>query len=161
MLEPQISQFDTHTEFSALIRQCLARASCRIQLFDPDFSRWPLSSVDVIDTLRHFLRSGTPGRLQLAMHHAAHLEQHCPRFVALLTEYSHAIECRVTPKYLRLLTDSFCVSDDINTVRRFHANHFRGEAAFDSTAGGVNCVERFSAIWDESRPILHSTRLTI
>ncbi|MFD2272867.1 hypothetical protein ACFS07_21515 [Undibacterium arcticum] len=60
-----------------------------------------------------------------------------------------------------MLTDSFCVADGINTVRRFHAGHFRGEAAFDSAAGAVICVERFSAIWAESRPVLHSIRLTI
>lgn len=161
MLEPPVSKFSTPTEFGALIRQCLARACRRIQLFDPDFSAWPLGCVDVIDTLHQFLRSGTVGRLELAMHNPVHLEQNCPRFLALLTDYSHAIECRVTPKNLQLLTDSFCVADGINTVRRFHSDHFRGEAEFDSSAGAVICAERFSAIWAESRPVLQSTRLSI
>ena len=161
MLEPQVSKFSTQTEFGALIRQCMAQACRRIQLFDPDFRGWPLGSADVIDTLRHFLCSGTLCRLELTTHNAAHLEQNCPRFIALLADYSHAIECRATPKNLQLLTDSFCVSDGMNTVRRFHADHFRGEAAFDSPAGAAICAERFSAIWDESRPILQNTRLSI
>ena len=161
MLEPQISKFSSHTEFGDLIRQCLERACHLVQLFDPDYSTWLLGGVEVVDTLRHFLRSGAFTRIELAMHGPTHLERNCPRFIALLAEYGHSIECRVTPRNLQLLTDSFAVSDGINTVRRFHADHFRGEAAFNSAAGAAICIERFNAIWSESRPILQNTRLSI
>ena len=96
----------------------------------------------------NFLRRG--GHLRLAMHDSSHLERDCPRFMRLLQDYSHRIECRVTSRPLRTLTDSFCIGDDIHIVRRFHCDHMRGEAAFDNPAAVELPAYRFEALWEES-----------
>jgi hypothetical protein len=54
-------------------------------------------------------------------------ERDAPRFLRLLG-LRPLIEVRRTSPQLRQLTDSFCIADQRDIVRRFHADHFRGEA---------------------------------
>jgi hypothetical protein len=146
--------FSTRRECEAQVRACIAASRTRLQLFDPDFAVFPLGDPDTDIALRAFLAGG--GTLQLAMHSGAYLERHYPRFLRLLRDYGHRVECRITPRSLRALTDSFCIGDDAHIVRRFHSDHLRGEAAFDAPAATEIARERFAAIWAESGPGLHA-----
>jgi hypothetical protein len=147
--------FSTRRECEAHFRACIAASSMRLQLFDPDFAVFPLGALDVDTALRAFLAKG--GTLQLAMHSGAYIERHYPRFLRLLRDYSHRVECRVTPRNLRTLSDSFCIGDDVHLVRRFHSDHLRGDAAFHTPTATEIARERFAAIWAESAPGLHAT----
>ena len=155
MQEPTTVRFDTRAGFEAQLRACLLAARTRLDLFDPDFSVFPLGTIDVDAALRAFLAGG--GVLRLAMHSPAHIERHYPRLQRLLRDYSHGVECRVTPRSLHGLTDSFCIADDAQVVRRFHSDHMRGEAAFASPGAVDLPRHRFDAIWIESRTILQPT----
>lgn len=149
------TRFSSHAEFQAHFRDCLARSQATLLMFDPDFSVFPLGASDVDATLRAFLRSG--GAIRLALHRTAHIERHYPRFLTLLKDFNHRIECRATSRSLHQLTDSFCIGDGIHIVRRFHADHMRGEAAFGLPEATEISLERFEAIWAESAPTLHPT----
>jgi hypothetical protein len=153
MAEPVAHRFSTHLEFGMRLRECIARSQARLQLFDPDFRVFPLGLSDVDAALRQFLAGG--GTMQLAMHRSDHIERDCPRFLGLLKDFGHRIECRATPGNLRQLSDSFCIGDQAHIVRRFHSDHMRGEAAFDNPAAIEISQDRFGAIWVESRPCLH------
>lgn len=155
MLEPQLLPFSTRAECEAQFRECLGRARTTLQLFDPDFAIFPLGDSGIDALLRGFLAAG--GTMQLAMHTSQHIERHYPRFLRLLRDYAHRMECRVTSPHLKQLTDSFCVADSVHTVRRFHCDHFRGEAAVDAPGSAEVPLERFGAIWAESRVALHPT----
>jgi hypothetical protein len=155
MAEPTILRFDTRAEFQRLLAAVLARAQVSLDLFDPDFALFRLGDPDVDAVLRRFLAGG--GQLRLAMHTAAHIERHFPRFLRLLRDHGHRIECRITHKGIRQLTDSFCIADALHLVRRFHSDHLRGEAAFDAPQETDVPRERFSAIWEESKPGLQPT----
>jgi uncharacterized protein with von Willebrand factor type A (vWA) domain len=148
MAEPAILRFDTRAAFQEHLRAVLARAHATLDLFDPDFALFPLGAPDVDAGLRRFLLGG--GRLRLAMHTTAHLQREAPRFLRLLRDFAASVECRVTPRGLRQLSDSFCIADDLHVVRRFHSGHLRGEAAFDSPQETDIPRERFNAIWSES-----------
>jgi len=156
MQEPTSTRFDTRAGFDAQFRACLAAARSRLDLFDPDFAVFALGASEVEETLRDFLRRG--GVLRLAMHTPAHIERHYPRFIRLLRDYSHGAQCRITPKTLHGLTDSFCIVDELHVLRRFHSDHMRGEAAFDSPGAIELPRHRFDAIWEESKPVLQSTK---
>jgi hypothetical protein len=147
---PGTCKFSLPSEFRHLLLQCYARAHGRIQMFDPDFSSWGLDSSDAIHALRQFLLARRGNRLQIAYHQCHYLERECLRFPPLLIDFSHAIECRVTPRNLRMLTDSFCIADESHIVRRFHCDHFRGEAVFDSPQAQEVSAKRFADIWAES-----------
>lgn len=155
MDEATVFRFASRQEFEAHLRECVARSVASLQLFDPDFSVFPLDTTDIDAALRGFLRRG--GRLELAMHRTGHIERYYPRFLTLLKDYSHRIECRVTGRNLRQLTDSFCIGDALHIVRRFHCDHMRGEAAFQAPHASETSLERFREIWAESLPGLHAT----
>ena len=63
----------------------------------------------------------------------------------------------MTNRGIRQLTDSFCIADGRDVVRRFHSDHLRGEAAFDAPQETELPRERFVAIWEDSGPGLHVT----
>jgi hypothetical protein len=147
-------RFDTRAAFQDQLRAVLARAEASLDMFDPDFALFPLGDSDVDAVLRRFLQGG--GQLRLAMHSGAHIERHYPRFLRLLRDYGHRIECRLTGRGLRQLTDSFCIADGLHLVRRFHSDHLRGEAAYDHPQETEVPRERFAAIWAESLPGLHA-----
>jgi hypothetical protein len=150
-----ILRFDTRAEFQRLLAEVLARARDSLDMFDPDFALFPLGDPDVDASLRRFLQGG--GILRLAMHGSGHIERQYPRFVRLLRDHGHRIECRVTNRGIRQLTDSFCIADGRDVVRRFHSDHLRGEAAFDAPQETELPRERFAAIWEDSGPGLHAT----
>jgi hypothetical protein len=155
MQEASSTRFDTRREFEAQFCACVAAAATSLDLFDPDCSVFPLGTIELDAALRAFLKRG--GVLRLAMHTPTHIERHYPRFLRLLRDYSHRVECRATPKGLRGLTDSFCIADNLHVVRRFHSDHMRGEAAFASPGAVELPRHRFDAIWEESFPALQST----
>jgi hypothetical protein len=155
MNDATVSKFSTHAEFGAHFLDCIGRAQSSLVLFDPDFAVFPLGSSDTDAALRAFLARG--GHIQMAMHLTSHIEREYPRFMRLLKDYSHRIECRVTNRQLRTLTDSFCIADGVHIVRRFHSDHMRGEAAFNSPPSTEISQERFIGIWAESLSGLHAT----
>ena len=155
MDEAQVIPFSSRAGFAQQLHTALARARRTLDLFDPDLALFGLGTSEVDKILRDFLRQG--GRMRLAMHSTIHLEQACPRFIRLLRDLGHNVECRVTSRSLRQLTDSFCIIDDSDVVRRFHSDHARGEAAFGVAGAADLCKERFAGIWVESKPALHPT----
>jgi hypothetical protein len=152
---PRIERFDTRAGFRQQLREVLGQARASLDLFDPDFALFQLGEADMDAVLRRFLAGG--GLLRLAMHDSGHIERHEPRFLRLLREHGHRMECRVTGRGIRQLTDSFCIADGVHIVRRFHSDHVRGLAAFDAPAETELPRERFLAIWEESRPGLQPT----
>ena len=154
-MEREAQQFSTRLEFEQQLVACVARAGHTLQMFDPDFAIWNLGSSTMDAALRRFLRGH--GRLQLAAHSNAQLERHAPRFLRLLADFSHAIECRLTNQSLRQLSDSFCLADGCHIVRRYHADHLRGEAVFDGPDDCKTSMDRFEAIWLESASGLHAS----
>ena len=87
MQDDPAQHFSSHAEFEAHFRTSLARSHLRLDLFDPDFSVWPLGVSDVDAALRHFLSGG--GQMRLVMHKSDHVRQHYPRFMRSLKDFSH------------------------------------------------------------------------
>lgn len=149
-MERQVFTFTTKGGFVEQLTACLGRTEHTLRLFDPDFAIWNLGGSATDAMLRRFLKSG--GRLQLVAHDGRTIERDAPRFLRLAKDYGHVVEVRRTSHSLRQLTDSFCIADELHIVRRFHSDHFRGEAVFDDPADINTSLERFLTIWDESGP---------
>lgn len=147
--------FNSRAALGAHFRALIARSRLQLQMFDADYAVFPLGQADVEQRLRQFLIDG--GSIALALHRPGHIERECPRFVRLLRDFGHRIECRQTPAGLRQLSDSFCIGDGVHIVRRFHADHMRGEARFDDPGATDISSERFAALWLESHPVLAAT----
>ena len=155
MIDAIVTKFDTRAEFGKHFLEVIAHSKAQLVLFDPDFSVFPLGSPDSDAALRHFFALG--GHMHIAMHETALIERQYPRFLRLLRDYSHRIECRVTNRPLRTLTDSFVIGDHVHIARRFHSDHMRGEAALNAPLATEISNERFIGIWAESTPGLSAT----
>lgn len=153
-MERQVFTFTTRGGFLEQLAACLARAEHSLRLFDPDFAIWNLGGSATDAVLRPFLKGG--GRLQLVAHDGRPMEREAPRFLRLVQDYGHVVEVRRTSQSLRQLTDSFCIADERHIVRRYHSDHFRGEAVFDGPEDINTSLERFLTIWDESGPGLYA-----
>ena len=151
-MDRQVIPFTTRAEFQQHLATCLSGARHTLQMFDPDYSIWQLGSSATEAELRRFLHAG--GKLQLVAHDGRLIEREAPRLMRLLKDYGHLIELRRTSPQLRQLTDSFCIADQRDMVRRFHADHFRGEASFNAPQDLQTSLERFLTIWIESSPAL-------
>lgn len=154
MSEPVEIRFTSRAELETHWLECIDRSRALLQLFDPDFAVFPLGVSHVDAALRRFLAHG--GVIELAAHRFNTVERQYPRFLTLLKDYSHRISCRVTPRNLQQLTDSFCIGDGAHIVRRFHSDHMRGAAAFDLPSATEICRERFTSIWQETLPGLQA-----
>lgn len=155
MDEAVVTKFDTRAELGVHFHNVIACSKATLDLFDPDFSVFPLGSLEIDAALRKFLGAG--GQMQVAMHDTAVIERQYPRFLRLLKDYSHRMQCRVTNRPLRTLTDSFVIGDHVHIARRFHSDHMRGEAAFNAPLATEISNERFVGIWAESLPGLSAT----
>ena len=155
MDEAIVTKFDTRAEFTTHFHAVIAQSRATLVLFDPDYAVFPLGSPETDAAMRHFLALG--GHVQMAMHETGLIERQYPRFLRLLKDYSHRIECRVTNRPLRTLTDSFAIGDHVHIARRFHSDHMRGEAAYNAPLSTEISNERFIGIWAESLPGLHAT----
>ncbi|MFT5643161.1 MAG: hypothetical protein ACI83P_000703 [Janthinobacterium sp.] len=149
----QVFPFSSRVEFERYLGLCLTRARRHLYMFDPDFALWGLGTASVDAELRHFLNG--KGQIRMLSHDYSYLKSNCPRFLRLLQDFSHAIECRITHQNVRHRTDSFCIADDLHLVRRFHCDHQRGAATFDDASETSVCAELFDQIWRESNPGLH------
>lgn len=155
MNEPVETRFDSRAELEQYFLDVIGRSRALLQLFDPDFAVYPLGSSTLDAALRGFLAHG--GVIELAAHRVDLIERQYPRFLRLLSDYSHRISCRVTPRSLRQLTDSFCIGDGVHIVRRFHSDHLRGAYAVDAQSATEIQRERFASIWQESLPGLQAS----
>ncbi|MBV7535793.1 hypothetical protein KW842_08455 [Duganella sp. sic0402] len=147
-MDRQLIPFTTRAEFQQHLATCLSRAQHTLLMFDPDFSIWQLGGSTSDAQLRRFFQAG--GHLQLVAHEGKTLARDAPRFPKLLKDYGQQIELRRSHPQLRQLSDSFCIADQRDIVRRFHANHFRGEAVFNGPQDLQTSLERFLTIWLES-----------
>jgi hypothetical protein len=145
--------FDTRAGFQGAWRALLEQARVSLALIDPDAALFELGASTTDAALRRFLAGG--GTLRLVLHEDAHLRRHAPRFLRLLRDHRHRIECRQTPRALRLRTDSFAIADDRHIVRRFHSEHMRGSTSADSPQELEPYRELFEAIWIECLPALY------
>ncbi len=149
-------KFDRLRDFRQHLSQVLELAQRELILFDPDFTHWGMEEMATVARLRRFLLGSRHARLQICLHQPRHLEQGAARLQDLLRDFPHACEVWQTPRKLQELRDSFCIADARHIVRRYHADHMRGESCVDAPAACQIPLERWQQIRAESKPCLRS-----
>jgi hypothetical protein len=91
------------------------------------------------------------------MHNTDHVTRHCPRLMALLARYAHAIQINRTHEEIREVKDAFMVLDAVHYVRRPVAQFFRGAIGLGDETEGLTMRARFMEIWAASYPAVSST----
>ena len=152
-------QFDTEAEFQTSVDRLLAAPGRELRIFDPDLSALRLTTLERVGQLRAFLAASRTRRIYIAVHDPDHLSKYCPRMMALLARYAHAIQVNRTHEEIRNLQDSFLVLDQSHYLRRPVAQLFRGALGLNDETEALSMRARFTEIWSSSFPGLASTTL--
>ncbi len=156
---PIYERFDTNEGFQASLERLLEQPGRELRVFDPDLAALRLNSPERIERLTRFLLASRTRRLFVALHDPDHITRECPRMMALLARFSHAIQVYRTHEEIRDLQDAFLVLDASHYVRRPVAEYRRGALGLNDDAEALAMRARFLEIWAASFPAVSSTTL--
>lgn len=156
---PGYELFDGEAAFQAAVDRLLAQPGRELRVFDPDLARLRLNAPERVARIERFLQASRTRRLYLALHDPDHLGRFCPRMLALLKRYAHAIQVQRTHEEIRELRDAFLVLDASCFVRRPEAALWRGVICLDDRNEAYAMRARFLEIWAASYPAVSPTTL--
>ena len=159
MDEAIYERFDTAEGFHAAVDRLLEQPGRELRVFDPDAAALRLNDSARIASFERFLLASRTRRLYLVLHDTDPLTRRCPRMMALIGRFSHAIQVNRTHEEIREIQDSFLVLDAQHYVRRPVAAFFRGAMGLGDEAEGLAMRGRFMEIWGASFPAVSSTTL--
>ena len=151
--------FDTEADFQQAVDRLLAAPGREMRIFDPDLSALRLNTAQRVEQFRRFLAASRTRRLYIAVHDPDNLTKYCPRMMALLARYAHAIQVNCTHEEIRNLQDSFLVLDQAHYLRRPVALQFRGALGLHDDAEALTMRARFTEIWSASFPGVSASTL--
>lgn len=157
MSETAYDRFDDRAGFQAAIDRLLEQPGRELRVFDPDGASLLLNDPARIERIGRFLLASRTRRLYLVVHDTEHLTRHCPRMMALITRFAHAIQVNKTHEEIRELQDAFLVLDSLHYVRRPVAQFFRGSIGLGDDTEGLAMRGRFMEIWAASFPAVSGT----
>ena len=155
----QYVQFDTEAHFQQAVDRLLAAPGREMRIFDPDLSALRLNTAQRVEQFRQFLAASRTRRLYIAVHDPDHLTKYCPRMMALLARFAHAIQVNCTHEEIRNLQDSFLVLDQAHYLRRPVALQFRGALGLHDDTEALAMRARFMEIWSASFPGVSASTL--
>jgi len=151
--------FDTEADFQQAVDRLLAAPGREMRIFDPDLSALRLNTAQRVEQFRRFLAASRTRRLYIAVHDPDNLTKYCPRMMALLARFAHAIQVNCTHEEIRNLQDSFLVLDQAHYLRRPVALQFRGALGLHDDAEALTMRARFTEIWSASFPGVSASTL--
>ena len=137
----------------------LAVATSSVRVFDVDMAGMGWNDARRIAALVAFLRGSRDARMQVIVHDTRHLETSCPRFVALLRQWSTAVTVYRTGAEARRAMDPLTLVDGRHFVHRFHATQPRAVLVMHDAARASPLQRRFDEIWTTGEPGLNPTVL--
>jgi len=152
-------QFDTEADFQQAVDRLLAAPGREMRIFDPDLSALRLNTAQRVEQFRRFLAASRTRRLYIAVHDPDNLTKYCPRMMALLARFAHAIQVNCTHEEIRNLQDSFLVLDQAHYLRRPVALQFRGALGLHDDTEALTMRARFTEIWSASFPGVSASTL--
>ncbi|HVJ76164.1 MAG TPA: hypothetical protein VNB03_19250, partial [Casimicrobiaceae bacterium] len=125
------------------IDMLIDRASHSLRVFDVDGSQGGWNGAERAERLGAFLRRTRGGRLEMIVHDTRYLEQSCPRLIALLRSYGHAMTVYRTGAAARAAMDPLLIVDERHHLHRFHIDQPRATVAIDLPQATKPLVTRF------------------
>jgi len=153
----EYQRFESEGEFHQALDRFLERPGRELRLFDPDLKALGLNSPARIAQLDKFLRGSRTRKIYIVVHHTDYLTRQCPRMLALLQLFTHAIQINRTHEEIRKLQDAFLVLDAQHYLRRPVAETFRGAIGLHDETEALAMRSRFQEIWSASYPGVAST----
>ena len=157
--EPRETALDTVAAQVQAIDQLVAIAQHHLQVFDVDLAQGGWQGAARQERLTAFLRRTPKARLDIIVHDTRWLEASCPRMVALLRLYSHAMTVYRTGPEARAAMDPLVIADGRHFLHRFHIDQPRAVLVLDAPQRARPLVLRFAEIWATGEPGLNASVL--
>ena len=147
----QYERFESVREYEDMFDELVTRTQTVIRIFDRSLSA-RYNSPARCDLLRQFLRANPVNRLYIVVHDVDSLTRVCPRFMALLQNFSHVAKVRQTPRWARHVYDPFAIFDASHYLHRFHYERMRYARGQNELVGVQQLLERHAELWEASTP---------
>ena len=141
--------FTSWADFQRAVDLVLAGAEKRLCVYDADLVQLRLDSEERIAQLQRLLHLGHADCLRIAVRKGAHVRDHAPRLLKLLSIYGHLMTIVETPDHLSHLRDSMIIADDRAGVIRFEQSQARCKLVMDDPEELSPYVKRFEELWRE------------
>jgi hypothetical protein len=156
---PREASLDTLAAQVTAIDELIDLAQQRLQVFDVNLSEGGWNTAARADRVERFLRRSANGRMELIAHDLRWLERSCPRLLALLATYAHAITIYRTGPEAKSAMDPLLIVDGRHYLHRFHVDHPRAALAVEQPQLARPLVTRFEQIWATGEPGLGASVL--
>jgi len=157
--QAEYAQFESEADFQQALDRLLAAPGRELRIFDPDLQALRLNAAQRVEQLRLFLAASRTRRIYIAVHDPGHVTRYCPRMMALLARFAHAIQINCTHEEIRNIQDSFLVLDQAHYLRRPVAQLYRGALGLHDETEALVMRARFTEIWSASFPGVAGTTL--
>jgi hypothetical protein len=152
--DPQEVRVDGNAEQSRAIDRLIDLAQHTLQVFDRDLAEGGWNGADRAERLARFLRRSRNARLSIIVHDTRHLETACPRLLALLKNYAHAMALWHTGPEARHAADALAIADGRHYLHRYHVDQPGATLAIEMPQAAKPLVARFEEIWATGEPAL-------
>jgi len=148
------TRFESMREYEDCLDALIPRTERVIRIFEKALGA-AYNSAARCERLRAFFRNSPLNRMFIVVHEPDSID-HRPRLARLLQQFSHLVQVRRTPHWVRHVYDPFVIFDASHYLHRFHYAHMRAARGLDDPDGAQQLLERFGELWDASTP----TRIT-
>ncbi|MEP7184180.1 MAG: hypothetical protein ABI886_18535 [Betaproteobacteria bacterium] len=157
--EPRHETLDTIKAQAAAIDELIGLAKQSVRVFDADLSETGWNGAARSEALAAFLRGARQARLDIIVHDTRWLEGSCPRMMALLKTFSHAVTIYKTGAGAQAATDPLVIVDGRHFLHRFHIEQPRAALGIEQPHLAGPLVNRFDEIWATGEPGITATVL--
>jgi hypothetical protein len=144
-------RFESVRELEDMFDELIPQTQRVIRIFDKSLSA-RYNSPGRCELLRTFLRADPLNRLFIVLHDVESLPRVAPRFVTVLTHFSHVAKVRQTPRGVRHIYDPFAIFDASHYLHRFHYERMRFARGLNELTGAQQLLDRYNELWDVSKP---------
>ena len=157
--EPTRVVLASKADFAVQLGTLIGKATRTLRIFDFNAAECGLGTAAREEQLANFLRGNRLNRIFIAVHDLRYLETQAPRVQRLMKLFSHAFFVHQVNEEIRNVEDCLIVADDAQCIRKPHWERYNGVALFDDPVGTRDWLNRFNAVWEQSRPGLSATTI--
>jgi hypothetical protein len=146
-------------DYESALAAVLAHAQHKVMIFDPDLTFGGFESSTNVERLKALLVNQPAATVTLVLHDASWLLDRCPRLLALVQRFQHAITVYETNDEAKRVTDSFVLADDDAYLRRFHVQQMRFKYSLEDVATVTALRARFQELTQLTQHQISTTPL--
>jgi len=152
--EPVEIRLDTIAAQVDAVDRLIGLARQRLCVFDRDLAEGGWERAERASALAAFLRRVRGARASIIVHDTRYLEGSCPRILALLRVYGHAMDIWRTGPEARGASDALVIADGLHALHRYHVEQPRATLTLAMPQVAKPLMLRFEEIWATGEPAL-------